>query len=424
MYAELDKLADALEGPLAQDGAASANACQALVEVFRRRFGADGADAHGRKLPAELDGSMKDATNRCAAALVRPIVETVQGMEADGPNLELIHSTWISAVEFLADAGNLQRAAAQTAEQQVHKSAALLREAVSALSKAPRRNVIRFRVAAHSAVREYALAKVRAVLAEQVAQFYLVLRGKLSDVSRELVSIRQCVDRILERIEAVQDTDLASRRGLRGRNLFLPTSDGSSREYLDQLERQLPAPTWFSLVPHLGTGELSRPGGLWEACRGADDASPRLVASLLVGAAAWLERLLPQQDVARVFLELLPNSQGDQLVRLQAVIDAAAPPANRPLGRGMTPGIAGAHEMCFVGLPGSPHGDELYDQLKEALPGPPPRRFIDPERWTICRFFASSVPQDLIPAWVLAAQPLYDAARRQKRSPRVHPPSA
>lgn len=391
--------------------------CQAVLQEFRQLFGDDpGEEKPGMSLEPKLQPALRAATNRLANTMVEPILATLKEWTGrDAPRLELYRHKWDACLDYFGSAVKELQQSVQGASKAIAPAAQEVREGLAMVAKADQRRMAGLRGPFLETLQAYALTKFRFLFAHQIMQFFMVLRGKISDKSRDLVSMRHQVERLIEILnqgaEAMDDTDA----GLLGITVAPEgvESLGTAAEIsLDQSMAQL--------QDRINLVVLGPRGGLGLACQN-DRSMLEFANALIQEGVSLLRETLPNTDVAGCFLA---QQQDDAALetQFQSFFDWAKPSvAQSPSTSYSVPRLAPVEETLFLSVPDSASGRQFVHQVTNVLPQLLTGVAHEPDRCVFCRLLISTSPRELVPAWLLEARTVFERAARSRRTPIIYP---
>jgi hypothetical protein len=387
------------------------------VEQIKRILGLDpNEESADFDEPPLWDRLLTETTNRVAGALFGPLTSSLKAaLDEPGPRMVRCKRTLEGYAQYFLRLIDEQQDQVRSAQQSVLRRARELRDRTSSGPVAALRG--------HSidgAVQlldRYAKEKIECRLREQTVQVLLVLRARLSDAARELVTVRQQLERVQSELpELIDAPDTTG--GFCAQSLFpggtLALSDAAkelfenfSGEWLAAMEQRVQSAT------------LAPAGGLWPACKSAETLHEGLKRTLIAEIMTWLDENLPPTDVADAFFDRHETDQTGQKRELSAFHDWATPTMSGTASK--KSGEAPPKEFCFVSAPESSSGDAfLYCVEQVAAPGTLVA-VHGGDQCGFCRVATHSSLARLLPAWMLETRRLYDQACLGRLSPEIYP---
>jgi len=239
-------------------------------------------------------------------------------------------------------------------------------------------------------------------LAAAVWQFFVVLRGRLTDRLRDVTLCRQRLRHARDILDVNHQPDEDNPTGTPDASMPTPIL---STESFWELVRELPTARvvlpegvhdlehaastflhtlvgeqWSTLDQTLQDEVLSHRGGLYQSCVTPQDLTKHLIIPLLNQAITYLGSQLPITDVAEVELGLDPTVVGPILERILSYHDAAVPAVQLPVSepnrpttgqRNWRPADASTTPKegpSFLLIPASASGKEFGHQAEQVLP--------------------------------------------------------
>jgi len=231
-------------------------------------------------------------------------------------------------------------------------------------------------------------------LAAAVWQFYVALRGRLTDRLRDLTLCRQRLRHALSLLDANGEVDpaeanilanqptpppsLASERfwellrDLRTARVVLPEGVRDLEQAAQSFLATLSQEQWTALDQSCQDAVLAVRGGLYKACTTVSDLGKHLLLPLLNQAITYLGSQLPITDVAEVELGLDPSDEGDTAQRIPSYFDSAAPLIAVPTGASPSyradGGAQPAEVPGYLLIPASEAGKQFGREAEQVLP--------------------------------------------------------
>lgn len=449
-------LADVEASLSTASGHAQTDALQAGLARIHAIFGSDQEDESNSDGVPAFERALHWATNAVAVDMLAPLVESLTlALDHTGPRVEHARKTWEGYSQYLLGVIDQQQEAVRAEVQRVFRRARQIRErmqgAGSALASHSETTALRIRL-----LDEYIQGRISCKLREHVLQFYLVLRGKLSDWSRDCVRIRQAIEQLLTDLTE----EIASRLSPVGSWSSQPVFPGgllTVEEAAERLYEQVADEARDELDAWLQSSTISRLGGFCEMLRREDafvdaepkatssdgkDASPSSDASGQVDAAfarprlrplprtlmaavmRWLQERISDTDATRAFFDRHASGDMGLTQEMTAFFEWSAPTCPyRPATQGADQGVdpTPADEYCVLSVPAS-HTGQRFAELISSIEGlPRPRVIADGQDCILCRVQSHDSLARMLPKWLLDARPAYDAARSTRLSPDIFP---
>lgn len=364
-----------------------------------------------------FERALREATNAVAGELLTPLVESLsQTLDRPGPRLDRARRTWEGFSHYLLTVLDQQQEIVRTEIQRMCRRARQLRERVSSPGPSLGRPVFDSISKRVEMLQEYAEGKIRCRLREQVLQVYLVLRGKLSDWSRDFVRVRQTLEQVTAGLREQVEKRPAS-LGWCSQMVF-PGGMTSLDEAVAHLHGQVGEAATRDLDAWIQASTVSSLGGLWSLCNKDQEFAKRLPATLIGAAMRWLQEGLSETDVASAFFDRHDGSTESQRHELSAFVEWCMPTsAYRPTGESVD--AAPPTDWFLLAVPKSESG-ERFVTLFQSLDGvTQPRVVADGEECTFCRVHAHESLARILPKWLLDSKPLYESACMTRLSPEI-----
>lgn len=362
--------------------------------------------------PPLLDGIVRSTADELCGIYLDPLTKALaQSLDAPGPRLARAKRTLDGFANHFLRLIDRHHDHVRQAQQQVLRRARELYDRVTAtLSPGPL-----FRGSLPQMLERYGLDKMELRLHEQVIQIALLLRARLSDKSRDLVAIRQHLEKVSTQCsEELRKVDIVG--GFSSQTLF-PGGTLDLEDAVEEACRRL-EPLLHELEDRLQVTTLDVMGGLWQASRASDGFETTLCQSLVSAAMTWIHETLPQEDVADAFYQRHERDPAGIESELEAFHEWAAPSM---VSRPAKPGEDPLPERFLVSIPESGAGVELVQSLQSILPG----RAIEPvaagDSCTFIRMVSTDQLSRLLPSWLLESRKLYESACQSRTSPEIFP---
>ena len=360
------------------------------------------------------------ATNDLAAEMLRPLFEAICAtLDQPGARLERARRTWEGFSFHLLQKFDQTQEGVRTEIQRVCRRARQLRDRITqsptGMSKGFPDSALR-RV---EMLEQYVEEKITCRLREQVAQVYLVLRGKLADWSRDFVRVRQSVDRLRLSLEGEAARTSDRHEGWSTQTVF-PGGFLKLEDACDYLYGQVESIAGQDLDGWLQSSTISSIGGLWGICNKGEEFEKELPNLILGATMRWLQEGLAHTDVAQALFDRHASS-GDSLTQeLSTFFEWSLPTVlYRAPGHEIDPSPP-VQSLLFA-LPKGQAGDELSGLFQEQSPTTRVTILRDGDDCVFCRFQAHSSLARMLPKWVLDAKPLFETARSSRLSPEIFP---
>lgn len=372
--------------------------------------------------PPLLDQVIVGVTNTVAGTLLAPLAKALaQILDEPGNRVERARRTIEGFAQYLIRMVDQQQELARTAQQAVMRRARELRgdrapmgQTAAAMLRGEGGGVV-------GAIRRYAKEKIDCRMREQVAQVFLVLRGKLSDKSRELVVVRQTLDHLANLLKE-QANEPPEVGGHSAQTLF-PNGLLQLGEAVEQVARPLEEDRIGALELRVQQSAIVPLGGLHAACTAGDDLAGSLAGAMVAQAMSWVQEMLPPGDVVDAFYDRHREDSAGMANELKAFIDWAQPsmegkmPKGSPAGAAETPTI----ESFFLSVPDSPAGAHFAGLVERVSGGAKPNLIVGSDSCNFCRTRSNASLARLLPPWLLESRRLYDQACQGRLTPEVFP---
>jgi hypothetical protein len=386
------------------------------IEDLKQLLGLDPNEEEGSFATQPLlDQVIFKATNTVASNLLAPLSRALaQALDEPGNRIERARRTIDGFSQYLMRMVDQQQEHVRTAQIAVNRRARDLRGERGGIGQAASA-VLKGGITA--TLERYAKEKIDCRLREQVSQVFLVLRGKLSDKSRELVSIRQVLDHISDALqkekEVVDDVGGYSAQTLFPGGLLLLT-DAVAEIFEPLKESRIGA-----MELKIQQSALLPLGGLWAACAAGEEMSKTIAGAMISKAMTWVQEMMVSADVADAFFDRHRADPAGQANELRAFFEWAAPSmVGRPV-KGAVDDPVG--ESFFLSVPDSPAGAFLAQSLQQVVREPKPILITGGEQAILSRIQMHSSLARLLPLWILESRRLFDQARQGRLTPEIFP---
>lgn len=427
-------------------GNAPSDALESAWKKIRAVFGSDQDDNGDLDAPPEFERALHWATNAVAIDMLAPLLDSLTStFDRPGPRIEQARKTWEGYSQYLLGVIDQQQEAVRAENQRVYRRARQIRERVSStantLTKHAEATARRTEL-----LREFIDDRVSCKLREHVLQLYLVLRGKLSDWSRECVRVRQGIEAIATELQEDCAKSPATLSAWSSQPVFpgglLTIEDASEQHY-----RQVANEARDCLDDWLQNSTIARCGGICEMLKSKasledkpahDEMAPNetatdgaaksrqghLARTLIAAVMRWLQERLADPDAAKAFFDRHPGDGIGLTQELTAFVEWSTPSSPyRPASTGgaatvdPTPAIEG----CLLSVPASDAGRRFEQSLLSIDGIPRPRVIEDGQDCIFCRIQSHESLARMLPKWLLDAKGAYDAARATRLSPDIFP---
>lgn len=377
----------------------------------------DETTANFESLP-RFEEALTTATNDLAVEMLKPLFDAIHAMlDQPGARLERARRTWEGFSVHLLQKFDQTQEAIRTEIQRVCRRARQLRERITQTPGGMTKGFPDSAARRVEMLEQYVEEKIACRLRQQVAQVYLVLRGKLADWSRDFVRLRQTIERLqvtLEsesKISSMVDQDYSTQTVFPGGFLKIEEACGYLHAQVEAIASQ-------ELDGWIQSSTISSLGGLWSLCNKGEEFEKGLPNLFLAAASQWLHEGLAETDVAQALFDR--HQQESSLAQELATFAEWAMPS--VLYRAPTHEIdpSPAIQSSVVSIPRGAAGDELARLVEEQIPG----RFQvlrDGDQTVFCRVQAHASLARMLPKWVLDSKPLFEAARTTRLSPEIFP---
>lgn len=395
----------------AQWGGAVQEAVARLKAILGLDPGEERADLDDAPL---LDRLLCDATNRVAAALYQPLLDQLRAaLEVPGRRVAQAKKTLDGFAAYLLHRVDEQQEQARAAQAVVARRAREVRDRPGSLALTRAHHL----EGLVHLLDQYAREKMECRLREQTVQVYLVLRARLSDAGRDLVSIRQEIERLLAEIGVALDEPDNS-GGFCCQTLF-PGGELALTNAAEPIYRRLAGTALGDLEDRLGETLFAPMGGLWAACKSSDTIASGLKNALLHATMNWIDESLPAADAADALFDRHGDDADGRRRELAAFLDWAAPSAQgRQAARG---GGDAPREFAVVAIPDSEAGQSLLEGVRQARPDLPVASAKGGEECIFCRVSGHSNLARILPGWLVESRRLYEQSLHGRLSPEIFP---
>jgi serine/threonine protein kinase len=392
------------------------------VDRLKELIGLDPDEDHGAfdQIPM-FEQALISATNELACELLDPMLEALSmTLDRPGQRLERARKTWEGFSRYLLEKLDQTQEMVRTEVQKVCRRARQMRDRLGmpvGLSAAGMGDGVARRI---EILQEYAHEKIAGRVREQVYQVYLVLRGKLSDWSRECVRVRQTVDRVREALREQAESMRGQGEGWATQSVF-PGGWIDLAEASNHLVEQVRAVAIEDLDPWVQSTTLASVGGLWGACSKDEEFERRLPSMILGSVSRWLQEGLAETDVASAFFDRHDGNADSITHEAKTFLDWARPssPYRPPSG---DPDPAPPLERLLVTVPISRTGEAFAATIAGVVRGMAAEIIQDGEECVIAQLQAHDSLARMLPKWALESKALYQSAKYSRLSPEVFPP--
>jgi serine/threonine protein kinase len=390
------------------------------VDRIKELIGLDPDEDHGafEQVPM-FERALATATNDLANELLEPMLEALSmTLDRPGQRLERARKTWEGFSRYLLEKLDQTQELVRTEVQKVCRRARQLRERLGlpvGISSGRGDGVAR-RI---EVLQEYAHEKIAGRVREQVYQVYLVLRGKLSDWSRECVRVRQTVDRVREMLVVQADSILERQDGFAMQSVFpggwLDLSQASG-----QLVEQVRGLAIQDLDPWVQSATLANVGGLWGACNRDEEFERRLPSMIMGAVSRWLQEGLSETDVASSFFDRHDGDSSGVVKEMTSFLDWAQPTSPyRPPSASPDPALP--VERLLVSVPATSSGQAFAETVSRVAKGMALEVVSDGDECVLARLQAHESLGRMLPRWTLEGKGLFQTARHSRLSPEIFP---
>lgn len=387
------------------------------IVALKEMFGPDPDEDDGSLVEMPIfEAALAGATNDLANEMLDPLIQSLSmSLDRPGNRFERSRRTWEGFSTYLLQKLDQTLEAARAETQKVCRRARMLRERITSgstmgIDSAARRVELLDR---------YAQDKIDCRLREQVVQVYLVLRGRLSDWSRDFVRIRQRVEQLRAVMAAEGAKKLTALGGLASQTVF-PGGYLTVEEAADHLFQQVRGVARQDLDAWIQSSMIAPIGGLWELC-GKDEEFQKHLPTMFISAAMnWLQEGLATTDVAQAIIDRHGGNVDSLGRELGSFFEWALPSAPYRAPSGPID-VAPAQECLVLAVPDSPAGKQLGEMFRRGLTGIVPQIVDAGDECVVSRVQAHESLARILPKWVLDSKPLYDAACQTRLSPEIFP---
>lgn len=400
----------------ASDSAAHPVVCLETIDRLKNLLGLDpGEDETEIDEMPLLDRLLRDITNRVAGSMFSALAESVRN-SLDLPGARLANARLVldGFARYFLHRVDEQQEVLRQSHAALSRRARELRERPVRLPKAvlsgPIASVI-------EPLEAYAREKIECRLREQTVQMYLVLRAKLSDAARDLVSLRQEIERASSEVASVLDESGVA-NGYCSQTLF-PGGVLAMHEAADEFYRQLAGGLFAKLEERIQDAVFIPGGGFWETCKSAERLAGGLAGTMLAETMTWADEMLPMSDVTDAFFDRHRRDREGLPRELAAFYDWAKPSVHGRTGpRGEPPPL---REVAILSIPDSRSGTSFREAAGLALPLANFQTVHGDGQCVFLRVAGHENLAKLLPLWVLEARKLFDRGCQTPLSPEIFP---
>jgi serine/threonine protein kinase len=367
-----------------------------------------------------FEAALHAATNEVALEMLAPLSESLAGaLDRPGARLERSRRAWEGYSQYLLRVLEQQQELVRTEIQRLRRRARHLRERVCGGSGAAGIGPFDSAGKRIELLEQYVEEKIACRIREQVLQVYLVLRGKLSDWSRDFVRVRQTLERLAERLKEEGRIPTAPTSGWSEQSLF-PGGHLELAEAVEHLQRRMGAAAAQDLDAWLQASTIAPVGGLWALCNKDEEFERKLPAAMINATMRWLQEGMSETDAARAFFERHKGDAESEARELTAFFEWASPTSPyRPVDDSID--AAPPTECFLVAAPPTDWGGRFFERLESIDGLPRARRVSDGDACVFCRVQGHDAMARMLPKWLLESKGLYDAARRSRLTPEIFP---
>jgi hypothetical protein len=365
------------------------------------------------------EAALNRATNDLAAELLEPLREALHSqLDRPGHRLERWRRTWEGFSSFLLQKLDQTQESIRTEIQRVCRRSRQLRERITGVPESGSGTISGPTGRRMAMLNQYVEEKIACRVREQVFQVYLVLRGKLSDWSRDLVRVRQNVDQLLQRLEEPTHAPAVHAQGWASQTLF-PGGYISLDEACEHLYEQVHPVAQQDLDAWLQSSTIIGAGGLWAVCSKDEEFQKGLPGMILGSAMRWLQEGLSDIDVAQAFWDRHTTAE-DAGRELSSFYEWSSPSSPYRSPRGAMD-AAPPTERWFIMTPPTAGGQAIVDMFRAQGSAAAPTVITEGEECVFYRTQAHAALARILPKWVLESKALYDAAKQSRLSPEIFP---
>ncbi|QDU62494.1 Tubulin-like protein [Planctomycetes bacterium Pan216] len=363
-----------------------------------------------------LDVAIRPATTQVVQELVEPMITAMATAFSEaGPRLDRGRITWDAMLDALLTIIDAYQDLATQKQADVVETL----RSISGKIEASLKGGIVLSSSFVSSMRRYVTDKIAFRLADQVIQAYRLLRSRLSDKARDLVTIRQSFERLGEMCKAVLDSPDGVECGFSEQTLF----PGGLTMIADAVEAnlvRLSGERIEELEAFLDQSVFAQRGGLWH-CLTERGRSKDLATSMLEQAEKWAALSIPLSDVAHGFLDRHPNEDKESLLHeLRCFYEWAKPTVYGPQGSSITV-TDPVREDFVISCPETLSGQTFRQSMTQLMGDTSLQTGAPPDRIVLIRMTSHDKLGKLLPLWLLRSKGLYESACQTRFSPEVFP---
>jgi len=365
-----------------------------------------------------FDDALTTATNDLAVEMLKPLFDAIRAMlDQPGTRLERARRTWEGFSIHLLQKFDQTQESLRTEIQRVCRRARQLRERITQTPSGVTKGFPDSAARRVEMLEQYVEEKITCRLRQQVAQVYLVLRGKLADWSRDFVRLRQTIERLKVSIEGESSIPSGREQDYATQTMF-PGGFLKIEEACDYLYSQVESIAAQELDGWLQSSMIASLGGLWSLCNKGEEFEKGLPNLFLAAAMQWLHEGLAETDVVQALLDR--HQQENSLTQeLATFADWALPSV---LYRAPTHEIdpSPAVQSSLIAIPKGAAGDDLARLVDEQF-ADKFKLLRDGDQCVFCCTQAHASLARMLPKWVLDSKSLFEAARTSRLSPEIFP---
>lgn len=252
-------------------------------------------------------------------------------------------------------------------------------------------------------------------IAATVHEMYQTLRQELFAQGEQLTSECRALEAFLKGLQRKEDAPELSGSGGSVCQMF-PDGAVGFKDAVTHLLRKLVPQRIDDLDQRIQQTVLDPMGGLWGIRR---DPSRRneVATGLMTATIGWIAETLPQQDIARIFLDVYGADESTRKMALETCFLNAKPSISGRATKAAT--ALPVRDVTFLSTPNSPTGEEFQVLFNEYVTGADPTIFTDREECCICRIAYHPSLGQLLPLWLLQGKIVYEAACQGSLPPTI-----